>query len=257
MTYLHEVSQTKRVGVRRLLRQRPGTNRNGLMNPRRSSIVEVDPHDRTALGRVSDLSKSRGGEDAVAADVQFAPGDVDAGLGVHRVCLKRPRSTPTSEIDRRLRQRSADALAAKPSADHEARHRPHATVAFVLGSTSPRNRHAEQPLEPRSRFDAAPTCRLAIKIGNEAAGRAGIRVPAIGLLSKSQRSLVDRHRAVLGLTDLVALTLTSSRITTCSEDELQIFPGRFIGRHDVDRRRLSGLGHRRNVVRAFSPTRRP
>src|SRR5262245_31285302 len=110
------------VGARRV---RPDRGR--AKGPRalgRGARLEVDPHHDAPLGGPPDLGEAGGGEDAAAADVELAPGDLLPWLGEHRVALEGTGAALAGEVDGRAGERAADPAAPEARAGDEAGHRP-------------------------------------------------------------------------------------------------------------------------------------
>ena len=101
------------------------------------SLVEVDPHHDAPARWPADLGEYGAREDAAAADVELAPGDLLPGLGDHRIALDRTGAARACEVDGGARERSADAAAPEAGASDEAGHGPDAVVGLVLRATNP------------------------------------------------------------------------------------------------------------------------
>ena len=86
---------------------------------------------------MADLAEAGRLEDAAAADVGLAPGDLPAGLGDHRVALEGTGTALTRETDGRPGERSRHTAAPVPRAGDEAGDGPDAVVRLVLVPPSP------------------------------------------------------------------------------------------------------------------------
>src|SRR5690606_13650274 len=67
---------------------------------RLAALLELDAHDHPPDGGAADLHEPGVLEDLTGPHVQFAPDDLLAGLGDHRVGLERPGAALSGEVDR-------------------------------------------------------------------------------------------------------------------------------------------------------------
>src|SRR5262245_46053671 len=111
--------------------------------------------------------------------MELPPGDVLPRPDDHRIALDGPGATLLRGVDRRAREGVADPAPPEARASEKAGHRPDAGVALVLRPTRPRHAiGAQQSDVGGARLDCAPAHRLAVEIGDEAAGRRRVRVTA-------------------------------------------------------------------------------
>ena len=135
------------------------------------------------------------GEDAAAADVQLARGDVLTRLQEHRVALERSGAAAPCEVDGGLNERPADPSAAVSGPGEDARHGPHAGVGLVLRTTLPGNPvDAQQARVGGTRLDGAPADGFTIEECDEAGSRSGIGIAALCLGQQARRTLLSRER---------------------------------------------------------------
>src|SRR5205823_919149 len=114
---------------------------------------------------------------------ELSPGDLLRGLRDHRVALERAGAALPGELDGGTGERSAHAAVPEPRARDEAGHGPDAVVGDVLRSPRPRDAGAQQPHVCRARLERAPADGLTVEVRDEAARRARLRVPAVGLVA--------------------------------------------------------------------------
>src|SRR5258708_5444762 len=105
---------------------------------------EVDPHHCSARAGVAYLREAGVGEYLAAADVQFAPGDLLARLGDHRVGLQRPSALLAGVTDRGVGERVGDPALAVTLAGHEAGDGPDAVVRLIFLAAAPHGPHSRQ-----------------------------------------------------------------------------------------------------------------
>src|SRR3954470_11004482 len=171
---------------------------------------EVDPHDDTSQRRTDDLGEAGVGEDALGADVQLLQKRV---LRRHGIALDGVRAALSGEVHCGARECPADAALAGPDAGDEARHGPDAVVGLVLVATVPGNAEgAQQARVGGAGLDRAPADGLALEVGDEAAGRAGLTVAAAGLPPQPVGAILHCKRGEgLPRPQLVPLALAPGR----------------------------------------------
>jgi hypothetical protein len=166
--------------------------------------------------------------------MEFAPGDLLAGFGEHRIGLERAGAALARKPDRRARQAVAHPLAAEAGAHEDAGDRPDPRVGLVFRAAHPGDPvDAEQAGIIGARLDGAPAGRLAVEKSDEAAGRPGIGIAAACL--PAQPLGPDFWGVVLerlARRQLVALTKTPRRLAALTENGLEIRPARLVGRAD-------------------------
>jgi hypothetical protein len=132
---------------------------------------------------MTDLGEAGVREDAAAADVELAPGDLLPRLRDHRVALEGAGAALTGEVHGGSGERTADAAFPEAGAGDEAGHGPDAVVGLVLRSIRPGDATvAQQARVVAARLDRAPADGLAFEVGDEAARRVRLRVPGVGLV---------------------------------------------------------------------------
>src|SRR5690606_16839845 len=114
---------------------------------------EVDSHDYPSRGGPAHLGITCVGEDAAAADVQFAPAELLARLVHQRVPLDCSGAAITREVDGGAGERSADTPLAKTGAGDETGDSPHSVVGFVFVAVHPGNPHPGEAQIGGVRFD--------------------------------------------------------------------------------------------------------
>src|SRR5262249_45186042 len=163
--------------------------RNVLARPRTllsAAGLEFDPHD-DAPGRGSaDLGKPGGGEDAAAADIELAPGDLLPSLRDHRIALEDAGAARPRVIDGGARQRVGDAAPPEARARDEAGHGPHAVVARVFVAPAPGHGAVEQTRIGRARLNRAPAHGLAVELSEKSARPAALAPAAADLLTQTR-----------------------------------------------------------------------
>src|SRR5207302_1870353 len=114
-----------------------------MAHPRKLSPIgqelEVEPHHDASERGPGDLPEPGRGEDAPAAHVQLAPGDLLPRLGDHRVPLERAGAALSREADRGGGKTAHDSAAPELRASDEAGDRPDAVVVLVLAAFLPRD----------------------------------------------------------------------------------------------------------------------
>src|SRR5215472_17296099 len=117
---------------------------------------EVEPHHDAPETGPGHLLEPGVSEDAPAAHVQLAPGDLRTWFSDHRVALNRAGATLTRELHRDRRERTADAAMPELGAGDEARRCTDAVVVFGLAALLPRDPGAREVGEGGPRFHVAP-----------------------------------------------------------------------------------------------------
>src|SRR6266496_4354326 len=96
--------------------------------------LEVDPHDDAPERGPADLGEPSGDEDAAAADIQLAPGDLLSRMGDHRVALDGAGAALACEVDCSRGERLTHAASTEAQAGDEAGYCPDAVVGLVFSS---------------------------------------------------------------------------------------------------------------------------
>ncbi len=120
------------------------------------------------------------------------------------------------------------------------------TLSSLLSSARPSR---DAGLEQQARVggawrDRAPADGLAVDVRDQAARRAGLRVPTFGLRPEPEGELLGANGGprLSGL-HLVSLALTSRRISARAEHGLEILPARLARRQNRDLGRRRHVGH--------------
>jgi len=169
-------------------------------------------------------------------------------MGDHRVALDGAGAALACKVGCDGGERTAHSATTEARAGDEAGNCPDAVVGLVLSSSGPRDTGAQQALVRRAGLDCTPAGGLAVEVGDQAARRGGVGVAAVGLLAQPVGAFLKGSRAPRGIPHLVSLALAESRIAAGAEDGPQVVPGRFIRRHNGDRRRPGRVSHRRSFL---------
>src|SRR5262245_3429198 len=97
-----------------------------------SRLGKVDAHDHPARARVADLLEAGLLEDLPRSDMEFAPRDLPAGLGQHRVPLERSSAPFAGEVDGRSGKVIRQAATPVSFAYGKAGYRPDAGVVSIF-----------------------------------------------------------------------------------------------------------------------------
>jgi len=198
---------------------------------RRVRPSEVDPHDGAAGTGSAHLAKPGGDERAAGAHMELLLDDVRGG---DRVGLDGPGTVLAGELNGSAGQRPADPAPPEARSGEQAGHRPHAAVALVLIPAGPGDPAvAHKTGIGRPRLDRTPSGRLAVKVGDQAAGRGRVRVTAVGLLTQPVNALFHREAGkVLLRPQLVPLALAPRPGAAPTKDRLKVVAARPARRHD-------------------------
>src|SRR5688572_13059677 len=198
---------------------------------------------------MADLDEPGVGEDAAAADMQLAPGDLLAGLGDHRIGLERTSAALARERDGGGHERASDPATPVARACREAGHGPDAVVVLVLTPLPQRETLARQTRVGCARLDRAPPDGLAGQVPDEAAGRLRRGIPTRRLRTQAESADFDGRVGPRVVPDLEHLALAVGCVTARAEDGLQVLPRCFVGGHDheglvKDGDKVVGYAHR-------------
>ena len=185
----------------------------------------------------ADFGESGGGEDAAAADVELAPGDVLPRVREHRIALDGAGAASMRELHGGAREDTADAAAPEARAGDEAGRRPDAGVGLVLRATPARGRGSRAAGADGRCGEPPRTSRRARRRGGRRA-RSSWQTP--GDHSGSARGAgraVPRADRGPGLPEShpVPLALASGGIAPGAEHGPQVGAARLIGGRDGDR----------------------
>jgi hypothetical protein len=120
-------------------------------------------------------------------------------------------------------------------ADDEAGDHPHGRIAAVLAAPSRHDARIREEWKLRTRFDVAPTRRLALDVGDKPARWRVAWMAAIGLGAESVRPLVVADGPPIVPAHLEALAEAPPTVASHPADHhLEVGPRRLVGGHDRD-----------------------
>ena len=167
-----------------------GPGRRALSRRRAQKSIRITT--RRSVGRLTSVKPAS----ANTPSVPTWSSSSDHVLRGDRVALDGAGAALAGEIHRGARERPADAALAKARAGEQAGDGPDAVVGLVLRAALPGDAVvAHQALVGGARLDRAPADRLAVEVRDQAAGRARLRMAAVGLLAQPVGAFLGRKRA--------------------------------------------------------------
>lgn len=198
----------------------------------RAGQLEVDAHHDAAGTRSADLGKPCCSENLVAADVEFAPGDLFARLGEHAVSLEGPRAAVPGEVDCGPGQGICDATLPETRSGDETGNRPDSRVGFVFCAAKPGCAFGQQMGIHGTRFNGAPAHWLVRQVGDQPGGRFRFRSVELTLFPEPLAAHFGGKLTPLRAGRLVPLALAAGSVPAEPENRLQVCPGGLMGGHD-------------------------